>query len=759
MTYELKDVNLKKQILTFCFILFGLFFFSIASHSQSVITNGKVTEEGTGQPVAGANIVINGTLKGTTTNADGLFTLKIGREDKDTVSFTVSALGFESQTVQLTTNHENFDIRLKNAPYIMSEVEVVSDKVSGSLKTSTLPSRIISNRKIIEQQAMNIPELLLLQSGISMAGAAYHSAPSIRGLARKRVLVMVDGVRVTSSRNVGTPGTFVNTAEIDQIDILKGPYSTLWGSDAMGGVINISTKDFEKPYYNDYVGGSLDVTYRSVNNAYNINLAVNGKAGKNIRYRLSGGYRDADNYKLPDGSELMNSYFKEQHFGARILFDITPNQSIKLHTYYSNGKSIGKPANDTLTNSIHEPDNHFIAGLNYEIKNIGGLLDKVEFNLTRHDYLLDVSVIKHKEEAYSDDDKLVNNNKELTSDDYSTQLDFYLLPHEKVTIIGGFDGFFRMNQTFNEHKIVRNYWTNSFIKEDNDTVLTNASQNSYGIFTQADFLLSKKWFFNGGIRWNYFTIIPGSDFEKREHSAFSGSAGVSFNPTRYFSMKLNAGRAFRVPDIKELYLTTETPGGKNIANPDLVPEKSRNIDFSAIYQKQNTKLALSLFYNQIDNMIILDWDNNTANRIGTFRNIGEGLLYGAEMDFYKRFDEKFCINTNITKIFGFDVAADDELKDVPPLIINMELKYRAFKKFKFAASGRFSAKQTEVAEDDFPNDAYFTANFSAQWQIMENLNASASISNIFNNTYREHYMFEWMRAPARSFNFGINYNF
>ncbi|MFW6096016.1 MAG: carboxypeptidase-like regulatory domain-containing protein, partial [Bacteroidota bacterium] len=187
----------------------------MASHAQSVTTSGKVTEEETGQPVAGANIVINGSLKGTTTDADGLFNLKIGRENKDTVSFTVSAIGYESQTFQVTTNQDTFDIKLKNAPYIMSEVEVVSDKVSSSLKTSTLPSRIISKRKIIEQQAMNIPELLLLQSGISMAGAAYHSAPSIRGLARRRVLVMVDGVRVTSNRNVGTPGTFVNTAEID----------------------------------------------------------------------------------------------------------------------------------------------------------------------------------------------------------------------------------------------------------------------------------------------------------------------------------------------------------------------------------------------------------------------------------------------------------------------------------------------------------------------------------------------------------------
>jgi TonB-dependent heme/hemoglobin receptor len=759
MTNEFKYFNLIKQNLTFCFILFGLLFFSIASHAQSVIINGKVTEEGTGEPIVGANIVINGSLKGTTTNADGLFNLKIGRENKDTVSVTVSAIGYESQTFQTTSNQNTFDIKLKNAPYIMSEVVVVSDKISSSLQTSTLPGRIISKRKIIEQQAINIPELLLLQSGISMAGAAYHSAPSIRGLARRRVLVMVDGVRVTSNKNIGTPGTFVNTAEIDQIDILKGPYSTLWGSSAMGGVINISTKDFEKPYYNDYVGGSLSTTYRSVNNAYNTNLAVNGKAGEKIRYRISGGYRDADNYKLPDGSTLMNSYFTEQHVGAKLLYDITPNQSIKLSTYYSNGKSIGKPAKDTLTNAKHEPDNHFITGLNYKIKNIEGLLDKVEFNLSRHDHLMDVSVIKHKQEAFSDDDKLVNNNKELTSDDYSAQLDFYLSPHQKVKIISGFDGFFRLNQTFNEHKIVRNYWTNSFIKEENDTILENGTQNSYGIFTQADFLLSEKWFFNGGIRWNYFTIIPGTDYENREHSAFSGSAGVSFNPVQYFSMKLNAGQAFRVPAIKELYFTSQTPTGKNIANPDLVPEKSRNIDFSAIYQKQNTKLALSLFYNQIDNMIILDWDNNTANRVGTFRNIGEGLLYGAELDLFKRFDEKFCINTNITKIFGFDVEAEDELKDVPPLIVNMELKYRAFKKFKFSASGRFSAKQTEVAEDDIPNDAYFTANFTAQWQIMENLNATASVSNIFNNTYREHYMFEWMRAPARSFNFGINFNF
>jgi outer membrane receptor protein involved in Fe transport len=219
------------------------------------------------------------------------------------------------------------------------------------------------------------------------------------------------------------------------------------------------------------------------------------------------------------------------------------------------------------------------------------------------------------------------------------------------------------------------------------------------------------------------------------------------------------GTAFRVPDIKELYVTTNTPGGLNNSNPDLVPEESMNIDLSFQYLTENTSLELGMFRNQINNMIVLDWDNTTANREGTFKNIGEGLLYGAEFLASQQINKQLSVYANLTKIYGFDVHADDELMDVPPLQLNAGITYRPVKTLSATLSGRYSAKQDEVAEDDIANDAFFTTDFSAVWYVLDNLKLNFSVSNILNEEYREHYQFDWMYVPSRSFNLGLNFNF
>ena len=97
--------------------------------------------------------------------------------------------------------------------------------------------------------------------------------------------------------------------------------------------------------------------------------------------------------------------------------------------------------------------------------------------------------------------------------------------------------------------------------------------------------------------------------------------------------------------------------------------------------------------------------------------------------------------------------------DVPPFQFNAGVNYNFNNKLRLTLSGRYSGEQLNVAEGDFINKAFTTVDFSARWVIMKNLKLNFSVSNILNEKYREHYQFDWMFAPARSFNFGVNYNF
>ncbi len=740
-------------------LLIILVWLPLVAAAQTFTVKGSVKAVETGYPIADAHIVVEHTLIGTTTNLDGAFSLEIPvPSTQEDIVLSVSRLGYTPFKTSINPETKTLDIELYSTSVQLSEVVISAHKSNlTNKKRSTVPL-LISNQNIIQSGIHNISEILIRQPGVALAGQAYHAAPSIRGLARKRVVVLLDGEKVSSERNVGPPGTFINPFEIETIEILKGPYATLYGSDAIGGVVNIISKSYQTPFYTDKVGGRLDLAYKSSNNGINGNLALNGKL-KKLKYHIHAGYRDSDSYKVPGGERLMNTFAEEQHLGGKLVYDFNRNNQLTVKSWFSNGGPIGKPAYDTLTNAVHDYDNHYITGLNYKLSNINKTFSKIVLNATRHTHNLGAKIIKHKQEANPDDDKLINNRKILEGTDYILQMDTYITLSHRFKIVSGFDGYLRQDINISEEKIVHNYNTGIFIMNAATTLMQKGAQNSYGIFTQGDYILTDNLYLNAGVRWNYFkTSNPLEDTSKTE-SAWSGHMGLAYNPTEHFSIKTNIGSAFRIPDIKELYVTTRTPGGLNISNSDLVSERSLNIDLALVYKTGKSLLELSLFRNSINNMIVLDWDDGSGNRTGTFKNIGEGLLYGTELSLNRQFNDHFNAFVNLTKIYGKDVNADDELMDVPPLQLNAGTRYKLNDNISMSLSGRFSGKQDDVAEDDIPNDSFMVLDFSAQWQIRNNLNLNVSVTNILNETYREHHQFGWMNAPTRSFNTGLNFKF
>ncbi len=747
---------LKKCIAVLLFAIFAV----TSGYTQSKNICGTVYDSKSKTVVSLTHVWINNTVIGTITDYSGKFCISNVKTDSDSITLVCSRLGYRQKLTQISIKDtEHLKIYIELSGLQLEEVVVSGNKGTHSNLGQTTLSTVISKQAIVENGVQNIPEILHKQAGVSLAGQSYHAAPSIRGLARKRVLVLVDGEKVSSERNVGAPGTFLNPFEIDHIEILKGPYSTLYGSDAIGGVVNIVSKKFEQPLYNKAIGGRMSISYKSVNSGVNTNLSLNGKT-KKLQYRLSSGYRHADNYLMPNGERLKSTFFTEKHIAANLDFNVNDKHALGAKFYYSKGGSIGKPAYDTLVNAEHDPDDHFIAGVSYKIKNIGKYLSKADFKITRHEHKLGAKITKHKLEDNSEDDKLIKNKKNLSSVDYIAQADFYLRFNDKLKLVTGFDGFFRQDINIDEIKHVYNYNSGLFVADKSAVLLNKASQNNYGLFIQADYFVSKKVFMNAGVRWAYVKTDPNKEtLKSKKDQAFSGNLGLSFKPAKRINIKLNAGTAFRTPDIKELYVTTNTPGGLNISKQELTTEHSLNLDMAVIYKGKNNMLELSVFRNQIDNMIILDWDNTSAVRVGYFKNIGEALLYGFEMNYKQKITSTLSSFANITYIRGYDVNTDDELMDVPPVQINLGIKYKPLNRLRLSLTGRYSAQQNNVSEDDFVNDDFLTFDFSAHINILKNFTASASVSNILDEEYREHYQFERMYAPKRSFNIGVNFKF
>ncbi|MCK4664112.1 MAG: TonB-dependent receptor [Bacteroidales bacterium] len=754
-----------------------LFLFSnLAAQNSSI--KGKVINAETNAFIHGVNVFIKNTTIGTITNKKGEFLLN--KPPYDTITIVFSFVGFETQEKIITGEiTSSYQIKLNPLAVTLEEVVVITAKNQLTRFKQITPVSIISEKNITENSTQNIADIITREPSVSLAGQAYHRAPSIRGLARKRVVVMVDGDRISSERNPGAPGTFVNPLDIKNIEILRGPYSTLYGSDAVGGVINIITQDYKETLTNKYIGGAFKSNYQSISNGYNVNLLINSKIADKFFIHLTAGKRKANSYKDADGKEVMGTNFDENSFSAKLTFKPNQHHKLQFKTFLSMADSIGKPAYSDSINALHPEDNHYKFGINYQWKNINSWFSKMTIKTSFHKHLITGRIYNYKSIQYG---RVMNQNKNLYNNDYVYQHDFHFIVNHDLKILAGLDFYQRDDIHIDEQKRAYLYDTDNpqfnigelVYNGPQDTTIDNSYQRSFGVFAHANYSLSKKILLKGGLRWNTFNthanlvkttqIGPPYDYNKNLHEtkikkneAFSSNLGISFIPEKNVNITANIGQAFRVPSTKELFINTITPGGMNFCNPDLVPEKSFNIDLGAKFRdKKNNSSSISLFRNKINDMIILKWDSLHAT--GEFNN-QNAVIYGGEFSFYYKIIKKLPISGNISYIKGYD-NNDEVLMDIPPLQVNLETKYFIEScKIYLAIAGKYSAKQEEFATGDFPTDDFFVFDFLSGWEVNEYFQINFSIKNILNKDYREHYQFDWLRQPGRSFNASLSFNF
>jgi outer membrane cobalamin receptor len=722
--------------------------------------SGKISDAENGAPLAGVNIMVRGTMLGTSTDADGYYNLT--HNISDTLDLCFSHIGYRRELRSVAASTLMLNIHLKKQA-IDFEKPVLVTASRNRLESfrNTVSSSVINGEDIEQSAGLSSSELLQRETSVSMAGAAYHAAPSIRGLARHRVIMMVDQEKISSERNVGPPGTYINPEDIQRIEIIRGPYSALYGSSAIGGIVNIVTKEWQQPLYWEHLGGTFQSAYQSNNRSWNQSAALNTQ-WKGQRIHLKTGWRKGENYRDAKGVEVLDTGYEERYLKTKLSLRLHPDHLLELHWRISEGIDIGKASYSTDIRSRHDPDDHHVYGFRYQWNKIHPTVPALTIQATRHEHRLGVISYKHKREADPDEDKAVQNVKAMNTDDLSLRAELRMLPHPKITVLGGFHGFFQNNIYLDEHKIVRAYHTGLFLKEEYAILLENGLNHSQGIYLQSDMILSKRLTANGGIRYDQIKTADRDDKadpQEQNAGAFSGNVGLSYCINGKINFFVNSGTAFRAPQSKELYVSTMTPGGMNIGNPDLMPERSLNYDFGARVRGSRYQSELTLFHNQIENMIFLEWDSSGPERTGTFRNIGEAALQGVEWENRIQWHD-WSASLSISHIQGKNISDGELLSDIPPLQLNSSLK-RSFlnEKLNAGISGRYANKEKAPESGSEPADAWLVMDGFISWIIHPSLRTNIAIQNLFNTYYREHYQFDWMRAQGRSLNLSLSLKF
>jgi len=705
-------------------------FLSLCSFALSKIIEIKVMNIYY-QPLSKANIILKEENKIFQTDSSGKAIIDISEKDKK-IKVKVEKKGYFSKTVLL----KNLSKKIVKIYLIPKKALKESITVTAlNYKEKSINTPITENEVDFVEIKEKIPENIVSSikdtTGVYFIGkGGYSITPSIRGLGRRRILTMIDEVRIVSDRSVGTSASFMPTSFVDRIEIIRSPISILYGTDAIGGIINIFSlkNDFN---YNKH---SIYLSYKIPSNRIDTNFSFNENLG-GINILSSINLLNSDNYSSPKG-EIYNSRYS-MFSGFLKVEKKGENSNFYIEYIGSHGKNIGKPSreNNPGKTKTYPYENNHIINLGY---NNRALINdgEIKFNLFINPYNYKLDKIDKDESSISKTESLNGGLKLLIKKVYG-----------KLIVQTGLDYYSRTNINIENIEIKSGETISDFFP------IKNGKRKDYGVFTTFDYGGIKNTDIIFGARYGYYRI--NSSEYNNNLNAFSLYLGITRRIGKHLSLFSSIGNGHRIPSVSEAAYSGISGRGTIIANPDLVPEKSLNIDGGIKIYDKDIFFGFFLFKNNISN-IIDKFD--LGGDFYTYKNINSGTVKGFETEF-QLYPFKFLeISGNYINYKGETDTSGLYLNDVPSP--KFFFKVRLFyDRFYFETNYLYSSKKDNPGPAEVVNNSFNIVNIKSGFYYSSKMYLFLKISNLFNAFYYANADPKIPPQEGRSISFGINYNF
>jgi outer membrane receptor for ferrienterochelin and colicins len=610
------------------FLLFFISLLSLTSIGQTI----SIVSKDDGEPVPEVHLI----FKSINTNKEHvLFSDKDGNTNITALSsdlpvlITVSYIGFQKIMDTLFTIQSK-KYYLNSEKITLNEVVVTAQYAPNSPEKAVHKIKIIDNKKIKAMGAQNLRDVLTNELNIRLSqDNVLGSSMSLQGVSGQNVKILVDGVPVTGRLNGNIDISQINMNNVERVEIIEGPLSVSYGTDALGGTINIITQKTQKETLE-----LVSNNYYESTGQYNFTGKVGYHKGKKI-VTLSGGRNYFDGWRtedhpfyveksrLADSLRYKNWKPKEQYFGTlyyghyfnKLKFGYTgdyfyeqvTNRGLPRLPYYETAFDDYYTTN-RINNSLN------LAGQVNKKYYLNLLVAHNYFNRIKNTYYKDLTSLDQVlTENKSDQDTSVFNNI-MSRGSISTTKD-----STKINTEFGYD---------------INHETATGIRIGNQ----QQQITDYAIFTSAEYKPFSKLVIRPGIRIIHNTaykapLVPSVnvkyDFFANENKE---------NATLRFSY----ARGFRSPSLKELYFYFVDINHNITGNQNLKAEQSHNFNITTSYNKLKSnkawKLELSAFYNYIENMISLAQESSTQYsyfNIDKFQTLGLQLQNEFSIDHFK----------------------------------------------------------------------------------------------------------------------------
>lgn len=606
--------------------------------------SGKVTDKSSGEALPGVSIYFPDLKTGTISQADGRYFIDQLPDTKLLVQ--VSFLGYKmaTETIDLT-NTKSFNFSLEESVTEISEVVVTGQ--SGGIENNRTPSpiAIVPHTQMLQNASGNIINALTKVPGVAqITTGSGISKPVIRGMGYNRVVVVNDGIRQEGQQWGDEHGIEIDENTVNRVEILKGPASLAYGSDAMAGVINMISAPTQPE---GSVKGNISSNYQTNNGLvnYSVNLAGN-KNGLSWEMRYSN--KMAHAYQNKYDGYVYNSGFREQAANTTLGINRSWGFSHLHLSMYALKPGIVEGERDSLSGRFLKANTEIADNSDFHSYQPEAPFQKINHYKAVWDNRFFIG--QSKVEATIGFQQ--NRRKEFESPaEYglffllnTLNYDFkYVLPEKNNwKLTAGISGMRQQSENRGTEFLVPEYTLFDF-----------------GVYTIASKRIGKL-DISGGLRYDtrsedgrslYLNengeVVSASEPNvserfsnfSRTFSGISGSIGATWQISESVYSKLNVSRGFRAPNIAELGSNGVHEGTQRyeIGNPGLKPETSLQLDYALGLNITHVSAELNVFTNTVDHYIFinkLSWQESDPlfGNLPAFRfSEGNARFYGGEI--------------------------------------------------------------------------------------------------------------------------------
>jgi iron complex outermembrane receptor protein len=688
--------------------------------------------------------------------------------------------------------------------------EVVVTATRGEKDISDAPASVdvVNKEEINKRSIFNVDQSLNALPGVfdrrGKGMMDIQSSISLRGVPdQKRTLILMDGMPLNNAYTGDVQWGGLNPENVEKIEVVKGPFSSLYGGNAMGGVVNIITPMPEKREFTAKAGyGSSWTRGEAMDDLQRYYLSYGDKIKDKLSLFLSYGWKGTNGYptdldvqssRPPAGitgwspttdnqgnprywiGDKGDNRWWDDSLNVKAGYAFSKESKLDMSFLRTQYKYVYEDPHTFLQNAAGSPvyaygtvrESSFLSGLGYSDQNIYSASFQTAVAIVKAKVSLGLA---HQEPWYITPDSTATRNggpgtlAETTGENYYGDIQFEVPVWERQILT--FGGSFRHAWAdTKEHRV--SYWKD----ENSATALTYQSRGTdrtFALFVQDEIHILENLTAFLGFRQDWWETYDGfansvgaADFPKtydsRDASSFNPKGALVYKPFEQTTLRASAGKAFRAPTVYELYRTWVSSSGVTYAgNPDLEPETTVSWDIGCEQGLWNgAKIKGSYFENYLKDLI---YRTSISPTLRQNANVGKAKVKGVEIEAEQRFGKWL-------RLFGSFTWNDSQVteNEANPEIVGKRLTFMPewmyslgvdFTKGPVSAYliGRYVSKvyQNDQNLDTVDKvygsyDPYFLADAKISYKFLKFVTVSLSVNNIFDKDY-----FSYYKAPGRS---------